>query len=455
MSKGLNRGLWREVAVMAFDTLRSNKMRSALTILGVVIGITSIVGMTSLIRGFDESLRDMIRELGPNTIIVSKADALSLAAGADFSELMRRPNLTVDDARAIERLAPSVGSRGHLDGPGSGRPDGRTRVLRRRTDTDAGRSSAPPSSLPRSTSSSCRSAASSPSRKCCAGGGSWSSGNNPYQALFAPSGIDPIGKKVRVGAIEYTVVGVLGKRPSPFPQADNFVVIPQTTHQVVFATNARRGFGGGSSAQITIVPVEGATRDQAVAEVEEIMRIRHGLKLDEPNDFEIGGQDAILRLWDQISRAVFLALVVISSVALMVGGIGVMAIMMISVTERTREIGVRKALGARRQEILFQFLSEAAVLTSVGGILGILCGAGIGWPSAWPPASPSRCRGGRLRSASASPPASASSSAWSRPCGRRDSIRSKRCGTSRAEASASAPLARPRVYDSFSPVLMR
>ena len=109
MSKGLNRGLWREVAVMAFDTLRTNKMRSALTILGVVIGITSIVGMTSLIRGFDESLRNMIRELGPNTIILSKADALSLASGADFSELMRRPNLTVDDARAIERLAPSVG----------------------------------------------------------------------------------------------------------------------------------------------------------------------------------------------------------------------------------------------------------------------------------------------------------------------------------------------------------
>jgi len=109
VSKSLNRGLWREVAVMAFDTLRTNKMRSALTILGVVIGITSIVGMTSLIRGFDESLRDMIRQLGPNTIIVSKASAVSLAAGADFSELIRRPNLTVDDARAIERLAPSVG----------------------------------------------------------------------------------------------------------------------------------------------------------------------------------------------------------------------------------------------------------------------------------------------------------------------------------------------------------
>ena len=146
MSKGLNRGLWREVAVMAFDTLRTNKMRSALTILGVVIGITSIVGMTSLIRGFDESLRDMIRQLGPNTIIVSKASAVSLAAGADFSELIRRPNLTVADARAIERLAPVGRRRGHLDGPGTRRHDRRARVLRRQAYADARASSAPPSS---------------------------------------------------------------------------------------------------------------------------------------------------------------------------------------------------------------------------------------------------------------------------------------------------------------------
>jgi putative ABC transport system permease protein len=427
-------------------------MRSALTILGVVIGITSIVGMTSLIRGFDESLRNMIRELGPNTIILSKADALSLASGADFSELMRRPNLTVDDARAIERLAPSVGVVDIWMGQGlGGQTAERVFYGGERTPTGAvlgateqfatvnfvklsfGRFFTESEVLRR--------------RRVVV------LGYNPYQALFEPSGIDPIGKKVRVGAIEYTVVGVLGKRPSPFPQADNFVVIPQTTHQVVFATNARRGFGGGSSAQITIVPVEGATRDQAVAEIEEIMRIRHGLKLDEPNDFEIGGQDAILRLWDQISRAVFLALVVISSVALMVGGIGVMAIMM-SPSGRGRSACARRSAHDDRRSCFSSCRRPLSSRRSAGS-LAFCAERASGWPSAWPPASPSRCRGGRLRSASASPPASASSSAWSLPCGRRDSIRSKRCGTSRAEASASAPLARPRVYDSFSPVLMR
>jgi putative ABC transport system permease protein len=129
---------------------------------------------------------------------------------------------------------------------------------------------------------------------------------------------------------------------------------------------------------IAVLPREEAGRDKALAEVEEIMRVRHGLTLDEADDFDVVTQDAALKVWDQVSQATFLGLVVISSIALMVGGIGVMAIMTISVTERTREIGVRKALGARRQEILFQFLAEAVVLTLVGGLLGILLGAGIG-----------------------------------------------------------------------------
>jgi putative ABC transport system permease protein len=376
----VNRSLAGEVVRMALDTLRSNKLRSALTILGVVIGITAIVGMTSLIRGFDQSLRDSVKALGPSTIILTKLSIVSISSGAEFSDLLRRPNLTVDDAKAIEKLAPTIEIVDIMLGTGLSQTTERMYYRGERTKqltvigateqfaearfakVMLGRFFTEPEVLHR--------------RRVVV------LGDTAYQGLFAKSGLDPINKKVRIGAVEYTVIGVLEKAPSVGGfgnDQDDMVVIPQTTHQIMFSTNAtRRQMPGQNSATIMVVPYAWASKEDALADVEQIMRIRHGLKLDEPNDFDLATQDAILRVWDQISRATFLALIVISSIALMVGGIGVMAIMMISVTERTREIGVRKALGARRQEILFQFLSEAAVLTSIGGVLGILCGSGIG-----------------------------------------------------------------------------
>ena len=305
--------LLREVVLLALDTLRASKMRSALTVLGVVIGITAIVGMTSLIRGFDQSLRDSIRTLGPNTIFVAKFSGVSLVAGRNFADLARRPNLTVDDAKAIEKLAPSVQTVDIWLGAMGDVQDrvvyegNRTKLLNIIGATEeyatlsfvkleSGRFFSAPEVDHK--------------RKVVV------LGDTPYQALFATGGLDPVNKKVRIGAAEYTVVGVFGKRPSA-----------------------------------------GVGRDKALSEVEEIMRIRHGLTLDEADDFDVVTQDAALKVWDQVSQATFLGLVVISSIALMVGGIGVMAIMTISVTERTREIGV---------------------LTLVGGLLGILLGAGIG-----------------------------------------------------------------------------
>jgi putative ABC transport system permease protein len=178
-------------------------------------------------------------------------------------------------------------------------------------------------------------------------------------------------------------VGVFGKAPSPgnfSGNQDDFAIIPYTTYQSVFGLRVVRNARGmmPTAVQFSIVPRNGVSQADAIAEIERVMRSRHRLRLDEPNDFDVVTQDALMQVWNQISQATFFALIVISSIALMVGGIGVMAIMSISVTERTREIGVRRALGARRREVLFQFLTEAAVLTSVGGLLGILLGSALG-----------------------------------------------------------------------------
>jgi len=370
--------LAREVVGLALETLRSNKLRSALTVLGVVIGITSIVGMTALIRGFDESLRDMIRQLGPNTIFVSKFSGVSVAGGREFVDLLRRPAITRDDASAISKLAPSVGLVDTMIGqfenvqePVSyeGRRTTRQQVI------GATELFADVNSIQVRAGRLFTEGEVSRRRRVVV------LGYNSYQALFEAEGIDPVGKRVRVGTTDFTVIGALAQRPTTLGDQDSFILIPLTTFDVVYGDRRQQGPGGVTmeqSAIIAVVPQPTATRDQAMREVEEIMRIRHRLTLDEENDFDILTQDAILAVWDQVSGATFLGLVVISSIALMVGGIGVMAIMMISVTERTREIGVRKALGARRQDLLLQFLAEAVVLTSIGGLIGILGGTTIG-----------------------------------------------------------------------------
>jgi putative ABC transport system permease protein len=379
--------LLTEVVSMAFETVRTNKLRSGLTVLGVVIGITSIVGMTAMIRGFDESLRQSIREIGPNIIFVQRFGPMSFTSADAFNELIRRPNLSISDARAIETQAPTIRLVDVQLGAGGFGPPTQERVFYRDLQT-----------RPIIVFGTTENFAAGTSLDLVAGrffSGTEVQyrknvvvlGQTPYQALFAASGVDPIGKMVRVGSDRYMVIGVFVKRPAVGgfnAGQDDFVVIPYTSYQRQFGLRGvMMGRGRSSSMlvpiQIAAVPRDGVEQADAIADVQRVMRTRHGLRLDEPDDFDIVTQDAILQLWDQISQATFLALIVISSIALMVGGIGVMAVMSISVTERTREIGVRKALGARRAEILFQFLMEAAFLTSLGGVLGIVLGSAIGW----------------------------------------------------------------------------
>ena len=377
--------LW-EVVVMAVDTIRTNKMRSALTVLGVVIGITSIVGMTALIRGFDQSLRDLIAQSGPNIVYLQRFGVSSFANGTELRELIKRPDLTVSDARALEQQATTLQYVDLELGAGPG-PVTQRKVFYRELKTKnllvfgTGENFADGTRIPMVAGRYFTGTDVQYRKNVCV------LGNTAYKLLFEPSGTEPIGKMVRVGTERFEVVGVFGPRPSPGGfnlNQDDFVVVPYTTYSRVFGLKVGRFGRGNMSSTITnimisVLPREGVSRDDAMSEVERVMRIRHGLKLDQPDDFDLVTSDSFLKLWDSISRGTFFALVVISSIALMVGGIGVMAIMSISVTERTREIGVRKALGARRAEILFQFLMEAAFLTSFGGIIGIALGAGIGW----------------------------------------------------------------------------
>src|SRR5581483_11407293 len=232
-------GLIKEVVAMAFETVRTNKMRSALTVLGVVIGITSIVGMTAMIRGFDQSLRDMIRAIGPNTIFVQRFGAASI--GADFRELLKRPNLSISDARAIEEQAGTIQL---VDIElGAGGPPTQRRVFYGTQKTKNLVVFGTTENFQEGT------------RIPMIGGRFFNGtevqfrknvcvlGNTPYQLLFAPNGVDPVGKFVRVGAERFEVVGVFDKRPSAGGfnlGQDDFVVIPYTAYQRIFGLNPVR-----------------------------------------------------------------------------------------------------------------------------------------------------------------------------------------------------------------------
>jgi putative ABC transport system permease protein len=366
-------GLLSEIVSMAVGTLVTNKMRSALTILGVVIGVTSIVGMTSLVRGFGDQMQQLINQMGAETVYIAKMSGASFAAGKDFWELMRRPDITEEDARAIKASAPSAMTVSLQLGGGPGaqqqRITYRKQATRQMAVIGASANFAETNYIEVEHGRFFNDFEVTRRRSVVV------LGHAPATTLFPET--DPVGKKVRIGQKEFTVIGALGKRPAPIGNPDDFAVIPHTTYDKLYPPPRFRGILSRFMV-IGVIPYPGVSRAQLEAEVEEVMRARHRLKVDQENDFDLLTSDVMMRVVNQLTQAIFLALVVISSIALMVGGIGVMAIMMISVTERTREIGVRKALGAKRRDILSQFLFEAVFLTSLGGLLGILLGSGVG-----------------------------------------------------------------------------
>jgi putative ABC transport system permease protein len=366
--------LLAEVLSMAVGTLVTNKLRSALTILGVVIGVTSIVGMTSLIQGFGDQMKELINQLGANSVYIAKLSISSFASGKSFIEVLKRPNITEEDARAIKAGAPSAMLVGWQLGNGPGNQQ--RRLSYRSTNTKAIAIVGSSFNFAEINFIGLQAGRFFTTYEVDHHRNVIVLGSSPAETLFPTS--DPLGKDIRLGEEQFTVIGVMGKRPSPLGgDANGFAVIPSTTYDKMFDPPRIRGMLQ-RFLMIGVVPYPGISRAQLITEVQEVMRSRHRLKVDMENDFDILTSDSIMKIFDQFTQAIAIALVVISSIALMVGGIGVMAIMTISVTERTREIGIRKALGAKRREILWQFLIEAVFLTSLGGLLGIGLGSTIG-----------------------------------------------------------------------------
>ena len=351
----------KESALMAIDTLRANKLRSSLTILGVSVGVVTVIFMVSIIQGLNKAFADQIESLGSNTIFLSKYEP---SFGRPPSpEEVHRKDLTMDDAEALRREAPSVAGVSPIH-----RMIAATmRYQEKQTDTPilfgvtpyyefvhtqyvaAGRFVNDIDMQDRS-------------NVCIIG-------VDVKRALFPYE--DPVDKEVRINGNPFRVIGVMEPLGNFFGQSrDNSIFVPITTFdkyypdrpfpEVVFF--------------IIIRPKSRAFVKPAIDEITDILRRRRRVPPSEKNNFGISSQDSLLDVYNQLTGATALVLTSISFVALMIGGIGVMNIMLVSVTERTKEIGVRKAVGATRLNILSQFLIEAVVLTAIGGLAGLAVG---------------------------------------------------------------------------------
>jgi putative ABC transport system permease protein len=364
------RGVLRETLVMALDSVRSHKFRSFLTVLGIVIGVMTAITIASILTGLRQNIVAMIEEYGTNNIY-----AFHLSTGPrvneDRSERLRKP-LTVADAEAISAqasavdevaiVAPNVGYSG---GPFD------DNVTYEGHNYRWGNTQGVTSNYADICNITLREGRFISELDDQQRANVMVIGVNAADALFPGQQTNIAGTQVRMGGYNFEIVGVLEKRKAGFfgeNEEDNAVFIPMRTAQKVAPAKGHLLFViRGRSGQV----------NEALTQSEEILRRRRNVKFEAPNNFDIKTADKFIEQFDSITAMVGLIAIAISSLGLLVGGIGVMNIMLVSVTERTKEIGVRKALGARRRDIVRQFLFEAMTLTFLGGILGVVLAVGI------------------------------------------------------------------------------
>jgi putative ABC transport system permease protein len=349
---------------IALDALRTSKLRSALTILGVVIGVSTVMAMASIVEGIRAQIFNAMNTAGPSAFYVMRYFSQTPLNPDNLPyEVRIRPIVEASDAQAI-REAPGIQYAGiwvqlflRMEYQG----------VVTQTLTVYG---ADQHYMDILGGTLLRGRFFSPAEL----------GGEPVAVLEEESAdrlfgrVDPMGKRLRIGGVALTVIGIY-QRPSNIfepPGQQTGAIIPFETARHNYHYDETNGLFLSVKAWPS-VPVPEA-KDQAIAALRRVRRLRPGM----PNTFDVITQDQILDTIGNLTTAFFGVMVALSSVALLVGGIGVMAIMMVSVTDRTREIGLRKALGATRREILWQFLVEAATLTLIGGLLGIATGLGVG-----------------------------------------------------------------------------
>lgn len=369
MSNGLGRGnlLARagEGVTLAFQSVRASKLRAALTILGIAIGVMVVIAMASMITGIQTSVSEIVQRAGPKSFYVMRyfRGGIQISDGSDeMSPWRRRPQLSREEAELIRGLT-LVGEVNVREGANSRVAHGDKAIDNAQIDgQDASWMKVEGGEVIDGRNFSPIEAASSTYVVVI--------NDKAAETLFP--GLDPVGKVIKIFGLPFTVVGLYRDPSGLFAESSPKIVIPHET----FVKSATFTWGWMS---IAVFPAEGASQIDAMDQVTAAMRVHRGLKPGQDNTFDLISGDKFLETFNSMTAGFFLVMLVLSSVGLMVGGVGVVAIMMISVTERTREIGVRKALGATRGEILFQFLVEAATLTLIGGICGMALGGLIAW----------------------------------------------------------------------------
>jgi putative ABC transport system permease protein len=350
----------REGALLALDQLRANKFRSGLTILGIVIGVAVVMLMSAMIQGIRSSIVEEMEAVGPKNFVVARYNWNNVRlVDHDGPPWGDNPRITIEEARRIAQLPAVRTTVAGVDLSGEF-INGRSRLP---SVTIAGRES---------------------------GWMNYSSAiivaghdmlendaraSAPVVLLSEPlaetmfGALDPIGRSLRINGKPFQVVGVFRMTENVFSSFNrNLAIMPYTS--------AIKHLGAWDGMLIVFtVTAAHATQDEAIDQVITLMRTMRGLRPADENNFAVVRQEEFLNTFNRITGIFFMVMIALSSVALMVGGVGVVAIMMIAVTERTREIGIRKAIGATRREILWQFLFEAVTVTCIGAIIGMLFGA--------------------------------------------------------------------------------